>query len=188
MKISELEDCPGWLKIAKTENADVEILNGFVHWNSGTWRSGIWEEGYWETGTWINGIWKDGIWKNGTWENGGWYGGTWERGTWHNGTWHNGLWSDGIWKGGLWNRGVWAGGVWNSKALQTIRFKYFPKLGSDKYISIGCQTKTREEWDAWFAGDEIFSTPRGTETFDLIEANYKAFIAYAEHLKLIPKK
>ena len=182
MKISELTNCPKWLKEARTENADVEIIDGVVHWRSGTWNSGVWYNGIWENGDWYDGHWLDGTWHNGTWKDGYWYDGLW-----HSGTWRNGTWKDGTWKSGLWLGGTWESGSWEATLLQTIRFKYFPKLGSDKYISIGCQTKTREEWDAWFAGDEIFTTPRGTEEFKLIKANYKAFIAYAEELNLFEK-
>ena len=182
MKISELKNCPHWLKEAITKDADVTIVDGIVHWHSGTWNSGVWYGGIWENGDWYDGHWLDGIWENGGWFNGNWYGGTW-----HNGTWRTGIWHNGTWHSGTWQFGHWHSGAWNTEALQTIRFKYLPKLDSDKSISIGCKTKTREEWDAWFAGDEVFTTPRGTDTFKLIVANYKAFIAYAEELNLFER-
>ena len=51
MKIKELENPPQWLLDANTAFADVEIIDGIVHWNGGVWRDGIWH----------NGVWKDGI-------------------------------------------------------------------------------------------------------------------------------
>ena len=39
-------------------------------------------------------------------------------------------------------------------------------------ITIGCKTKTTEEWFDWFASDEIYQTPRGTSQFNEI---WKAF-------------
>lgn len=208
MKIEELANCPDWLKEAVTENADVDIIEGVVHWHSGTWHSGVWENGVWETGLWKGGTWKHGLWKSGTWEGGTWHSGTWRSGTWNYGTWNdgrwregtwcNGIWEDGHWYSGYWNNGTWYDGFWHNgtwdrgslkKAhIRHQRFKYSPALRADNSIIIGCQTKTREQWDAWFAGDEEFETPRNSEEFKLIEANYIGFIAYAEQLNLIPKK
>ena len=218
MKIEELTDCPDWLKEAVTENADVTIVAGVVHWHSGIWHDGTWENGVWETGLWKGGTWKHGLWKSGTWEGGTWHNGfwhnghwnsgtwkfgTWVDGRWHKGIWENGVWEDGIWgdgtwnsgtwnagtwEGGTWYGGVWENGIWKGAGNQYQRIKYSPSLRKDKTITIGCKTKSREEWDKWFAGTEEYKTPRGTPTFKLIVANYKAFIAYAEELELIPKK
>ncbi len=213
MKIEELANCPHWLKEAVTENADVDIIEGVVHWHSGTWHSGVWENGVWETGLWKGGTWKHGLWKSGTWEGGTWHSGTWRYGTWNDGRWHegtwcngiwedghwysgywnNGTWYDGFWHNGTWENGIWHNGIWDRGSLKKAhirhqRFKYSPALRADNSIIIGCQTKTREQWDAWFAGDEEFETPRNSEEFKLIEANYIGFIAYAEQLNLIPKK
>ena len=52
-------------------------------------------------------------------------------------------------------------------------------------VSIGCKTKTVAEWDNWFAGTEEFDTPRGTEEFRRIRANYLAVRAYVEAMGLI---
>jgi hypothetical protein len=53
-------------------------------------------------------------------------------------------------------------------------------------VSIGCKTGTIQEWDDWFAGSEEYETPRGTEEFDLIQANYEAIKAF--HLSLTKAK
>ena len=187
MKIEELTNCPDWLKEAVTENADVEIINGEVHWHSGTWISGKWHNGAWYNGVWWNGTWENGTWNWGTWKEGVWNDGTWNDGTWKGGIWKRGFWERGLWHNGIWLAGTWKTGVWES-GYQTIRFKYSPLFVSPTQIKIGCKIKTREEWDEWFAGDEEYSTRRETSTFKLIEANYNAFIAYAETLNLIPKK
>ena len=71
MKIEELENAPAWLLDAKTHNADVEIINGVVHWRGGTWYDGTWCDGVWHSGTWYDGVWHDGEWWSGTWHEGG---------------------------------------------------------------------------------------------------------------------
>ena len=48
MKISELPNCPDWLKSAKTEDADVSIDElGRIVWCGGVWHDGIWRGGVW---------------------------------------------------------------------------------------------------------------------------------------------
>ena len=49
-------------------------------------------------------------------------------------------------------------------------------------IQIGCKEKTIEEWDLFFASDEVYSTDRNTEDFKQIEAVYLACKAYLTHL------
>ena len=49
-------------------------------------------------------------------------------------------------------------------------------------IQIGCKNKTIEEWDAFFASDEVYSTQRGTEDFKRIYANY---VAVREYYKIM---
>jgi hypothetical protein len=45
-------------------------------------------------------------------------------------------------------------------------------------IKIGCKEKSIEDWDAWFASTEEYSTKRGTEEFKRIQASYEAAKAY----------
>jgi hypothetical protein len=47
MRIAELTNAPGWLAEAKTENENVEIINGRVVWCGGTWCGGTWRDGEW---------------------------------------------------------------------------------------------------------------------------------------------
>jgi hypothetical protein len=49
-------------------------------------------------------------------------------------------------------------------------------------IQIGCKSKTIEEWDSFFASDEIYSTVRNTEDFKQIQAVYEAYKAYLTFL------
>ena len=105
MKIEELENPPQWLLDADTNFANVEIIDGIVHWNGGVWKDGIWHNGVWKDGTWLDGVWYDGIWENGTW-----YGGTWQNGIWYGGTWKGGIWKAGNWLGGYWREGTWEKG------------------------------------------------------------------------------
>lgn len=111
-----------------------------------TWKNGIWIHGIWWDGIWENGIWKNGIWKNGTWLNG-----IWENGRWHNGTWHNGR-------------------------EHLSRCRWFISVNyKNNEIIIGCESKTVEEWDKWFAGTEEYETKRDSEEFKLIYESYLRF-------------
>jgi hypothetical protein len=49
-------------------------------------------------------------------------------------------------------------------------------------IQIGCRIKTIEDWDLFFASDEIYSTERNTEDFKQIQAVYEAYKAYLTFL------
>ena len=52
----------------------------------------------------------------------------------------------------------------------------FSVIGNE--IKIGCEKRTIEEWDLFFASNEKLSTERGTEDFKQIEAVYNACKAY----------
>ena len=45
-------------------------------------------------------------------------------------------------------------------------------------IQIGCEKRTIENWDLFFASNEELSTKRGTEEFKQIQAVYNACKAY----------
>jgi hypothetical protein len=45
-------------------------------------------------------------------------------------------------------------------------------------VAIGCKSKSIDDWDAWFSGSEQFDTPRDTDDFRRINANYLAVRAY----------
>ena len=45
-------------------------------------------------------------------------------------------------------------------------------------IHIGCEKRTIEEWDEFFAGDTIIKTQRNTDEFKQIKAVYNAYKAY----------
>ena len=51
---------------------------------------------------------------------------------------------------------------------------------TDGMIHIGCEKRTIEEWDEFFAGDEIIQTERNTEEFKQIQAVYNAYKAYLQ--------
>ena len=53
----------------------------------------------------------------------------------------------------------------------------------DEKIKIGCETRTIEDWDIFFASDEIITTERNTDEFKQIQAVYFACKAYLTHLK-----
>ena len=52
-------------------------------------------------------------------------------------------------------------------------------------VKIGCKFKTVAEWDEWFSGSGEFDTPRDSEDFRRIEAEYLAVKAYITHLGIV---
>ena len=134
------------------------------------WKNGIWTKGTWKSGDWYNGFWEDGAWENGFWENG-----VWEKGVCHSGTFLDGVWREEPWGGAETKNGFFLhlGAVANT----TIYFT------ANNQIKIGRQTKTREQWDEWFAGDKEFETPSDSEEFNRFYAGYKAFIAYNDAIE-----
>ena len=68
------------------------------------------------------------------------------------------------------------------KSLIPLFCKWSFSIFGDK-IQIGCKNKTIEEWELFFASDEIYLTARNTEDFKQIEAIYLACKAYLTHLK-----
>jgi hypothetical protein len=62
-----------WVIDAEFEEADIEIKNETLIWNSGTWLHGTWEYGIWMDGIfhgqWLNGIFENGQFQ-GEWESG----------------------------------------------------------------------------------------------------------------------
>ena len=52
----------------------------------------------------------------------------------------------------------------------------------DNLIKIGCQEKTIEYWDLFFASDDVYETERNTEDFKKIQAVYEACKAYLTFL------
>ena len=49
---------------------------------------------------------------------------------------------------------------------------------TDGMVHIGCEKRTIEEWDNFFASDEIIQTERNTEEFKQIQAVYNAYKSY----------
>ena len=49
---------------------------------------------------------------------------------------------------------------------------------TDGMIHIGCEKRTIEDWDNFFASDEVITTERNTDEFKQIEAVYNAYKAY----------
>jgi hypothetical protein len=49
-------------------------------------------------------------------------------------------------------------------------------------ISIGCKTKSIEEWEVFFNSNEEFQTKRDTKEFKQIQAVFEAYKAYLTFL------
>ena len=100
---------------------------------------------------------------------------------WKSGVWRNGEWRDGVWQGGEWRGGVWRNGVWRG-GFRVMCSKWYVSISLEGMIRIGCEEKTIKEWDKWFAGTEVFSTPRNSVEFKMIYAHYCAMKTYWEIL------
>ena len=59
--------------------------------------------------------------------------------------------------------------------------KWHYSILGDK-IQIGCEKRTIDEWDKFFASKKVLSTERGTKNFKQIEAIYNACKAYLKTL------
>ncbi|MRM84295.1 hypothetical protein D1003_10890 [Riemerella anatipestifer] len=77
-----------------------------------------------------------------------------------------------MWKSGFWYSGTWEDGTIED-IYKNVGFSKWKIFYSQKTIKIGCYEKTTEDWEDWFAGEEIYETKRGTKEFDLI---YKSFM------------
>jgi hypothetical protein len=71
--------------------------------------------------------------------------------------------------------------LYSAKNKETAYLPLFCKWSfsilGDK-IQIGCEKRTIEQWDLFFASDEKLTTERGTEEFKQIQAVYNACKAY----------
>ena len=64
-----------------------------------------------------------------------------------------------------------------------IYCKWSIGITNGNLIHIGCEKRTIEEWDAFFASDKELSTKRNTPEFKQIEAVYLAYKSYLTHLQ-----
>ena len=70
-----------------------------------------------------------------------------------------------------------------SGAIMPIFCKWHTHGIVDNKIKIGCETRSIEDWDSFFASDEVITTPRNTDEFKQIMAVYESYKAYLTHLK-----
>ena len=56
--------------------------------------------------------------------------------------------------------------------------KWSHGITNENLIHIGCEKRTIEEWDVFFASDEVISTQRDTQEFKQIQSVYEAYKAY----------
>ena len=64
-----------------------------------------------------------------------------------------------------------------------IYCKWGHGITNGNLIHIGCEKRTIEEWDEFFASDKELSTKRNTPEFKQIEAVYLAYKSYLTHLQ-----
>ncbi len=61
--------------------------------------------------------------------------------------------------------------------------KWTHGITNENLIHIGCEKRTIEEWDKFFASNDIISTERNTPEFKQIQAIYEAYKAYLTFLQ-----
>ncbi|MDT8329019.1 MAG: hypothetical protein RQ750_16865 [Roseovarius sp.] len=149
---------PDWLKVADTEGARVEIVDGRVIWRGGTWYGG-------------------------TWYGGTWHGGIWRGGDWHGGIWRGGIWRGGIWRGGTWHGGIWLGGDWRGGNDNPTRTT-FRIVGHHDTIFVGCKRFTLDEAEALCEGGDLprEAPARDSEAGRLLRAAVLAQITWQRAL------
>ena len=114
------------------------------------------------------------VWNGGEFLGGEFLGGYFLGGYFLGGEFRGGEFLGGYFLGGYFRGGYFLGGVMIPNCKWVYGFQ------ADGRIKLGCKVKTIEEWDAWFASDEVYTTPRGTDAFKRIEACYKVAKLYAE--------
>ena len=185
MKIKDLINPPQWLLEAVTADEDVNIVNGVVHWRSGTFSYGVFE-GVFHSGTFSNSAFTGGKFCEGTFTNSRFINGVFMSGTFINstfiyGTFANGLFINSEWVGGYFK----SGNITNSKITATCA-KHIPSLTAKGRINIGTYTKSTEEWDEFFSGNESLDVSRGSKQFLQIHAAYEAIKAYKRVMEQTP--
>jgi hypothetical protein len=190
MKISELPECPAWLKNATTTDADVEWSHGpgsLIIWRGGTFAGGTFAGGLFAGGTFAGGRFASGTFDGGLFEDGTFAGGTFASGTFAGGTFAFGWFAGGRFAGGKFKGGTFDGGRFEGGTFAggrtSIRGPYRTIINENGTLSIGCETMTFEKWREWFDGTEEFQTERGTEKFRMIEAQFRAIDAWNECMK-----
>jgi hypothetical protein len=183
MKISELKNAPEWLVLADTFNADVEITSyGWVIWRGGNFLGGDFRGGDFRGGNFLGGNFLGGDFLGGNFLGGNFLGGDFRGGNFLGGNFLGGDFLGGNFRGGDFRGGNFRGGNFRGGVMMPTCKWVFGVTAGGK-IKIGCEEKTIEEWDAWFAGSETFSTPRNTVAFQKIQASYEATKAYLKIVK-----
>ena len=86
----------------------------------------------------------------------------------------------------LYGANLYGANLYGAENLEEATLPMFCKWGAGvkgDNLSIGCKTKSLEEWDAFFNSDEEYSTPRDSPEFKQIQAVYEAHKAYMNFLK-----
>ena len=182
MKISELKNAPEWLVKADTKNADVEINTwGEVIWNGGEFRGGEFRGGYFLGGEFRGGQFRGGQFRGGQFRGGQFRGGQFRGGEFRGGYFLGGEFRGGYFLGGEFRGGEFRGGEFRGGVMMPLcRWVY--GFTAEGKIKIGCEVKTIEEWESFFASTETKTTPRGTIAFKKIQASFKAAKAYLEYM------
>ena len=63
-------------------------------------------------------------------------------------------------------------------AVKVPMFCKWPHGITDGLVHIGCEKRSVEDWDKFFASDDVIKTPRDTPDFKQIRAVYEAYKAY----------
>ena len=118
MKISELKNAPQWLIDAETSvDADVDIINGIVYWNSGEFRGGAFRGGAFWGGAFWGGEFCGGEFRGGAFRGGAFCGGAFRGGEFCGGAFRGGEFLGGEFRGGEFCGGAFRGGAFRGGAF-----------------------------------------------------------------------
>ena len=97
------------------------------------------------------------------------------------------LWNANLWNANLSDANLSDANLRNAKNLdKTVKLPMYCKwthgITIGNLIHIGCEKRTIEEWDLFFASDKIISTERNTPEFKQIQAVYEAYKSYLNFL------
>jgi hypothetical protein len=167
MRKSDLPECPHWL-------AEAETIDENVTWYAdmpGTWI--IWHSGL------FRGAFRGGAFRGGAFLGGEFLGGAFRGGAFLGGAFLGGEFLGGEFRGGAFRGGAFLGGAFLGGSTW-IRPFWHVLVHEDGQISVGCKRKTRAEWDAWFAGTEVYSHQRNTDEFRRIHGSYRALCVWLD--------
>ncbi len=158
MRISELKNCPEWLRDAITVDADVDIVNGYVIWRGGDFLGGNFRGGNFLGGDFLGGDFLGGNFLGGNFLGGDFCGGDFCGGNFRGGDFRGGDFCGGNFRGGDFLGGNFLGGLTSGSNLKVVAlrsghlglypYQVMSILFEDgsRWVRMGCLFKSLKDW------------------------------------------